>query len=100
MEYQSGFRFRCRFKFGRERVEQFPESVVADVAGDASDLAAVIHHHEGGRVANRRGKNDAGRGLLVDIDTVQWKHLGFSGLAINRPDIAIPSRTPDAAVTL
>src|SRR6187200_1911756 len=91
---------RWSFNPGHKRSQQPPEGVVVDVAGDASNLATVVHHHESWRVAHRRNESDTGCRWRIDVDPAQWQHLGLVGLAITGADISMPPLTPDAAIAL
>src|SRR6188508_1847184 len=84
---------RWRFNPRHKCAQQPPERLVVDVAGDASNLAAVVHHHESWCVAHRRNEPDAECRRRIHVDATQWKHLGLVGLAITGADIAMPHQT-------
>jgi DNA-binding transcriptional LysR family regulator len=81
-------------------VEQTPELVFSEVAGNTRDLVSAVHHDERGRIVDAFDRGEIRRSRGVNIDLAQRQQLRFVGLRVRDPYFAIPTRairTPDLA---
>src|SRR5215472_15203274 len=77
--------------------EQAPEIVLARIAADAADLAALVDEHEHRRDALDRDPAEVGWDRRLDVDPAQPRSLALVGLCVDRRDLAVELRAVGTA---